>query len=113
MRSTIDGQDEVGEDMSVGTDPEQVSSRNASWNHLPQNVRGITMRELWDLYENHKTWLEELRWRCDGCHLTFAQEQGPCQSCGHQSGQMRMRNLYEVNAEIIRPACEAGNMSYV
>jgi len=120
----------------------QDRGRRSSWEGLPQHLRGIRLKELFDLCDDHRSWLEDLRWRCGGCHrscgcgsccggggsrrrlvrentnnvLRWNSEEadhGPCPSCGFTEGALQMRNLYEVNAEIIKPFCEGARTSYV
>eukprot|EP00928_Gymnodinium_smaydae_P080336 TRINITY_DN64052_c0_g1_i1.p1 TRINITY_DN64052_c0_g1~~TRINITY_DN64052_c0_g1_i1.p1 ORF type:complete len:579 (+),score=12.90 TRINITY_DN64052_c0_g1_i1:42-1739(+) len=89
------------------------ASKSKSWNALPQEVRGITLAELWRFYNSHKEWLETLVWRCDACHRSCQQDSGPCPHCNNDAGEMQTRNLYEVCDALIKPICEAEQVSYV
>merc|ERR1712232_1153762 len=84
-------------------------------------------------------WIEQPRWRCEACHracdcwvcaqmpskykfsasrlfwgLDFGRHpRCPVQECKGAVGTYQMRNLYEINEEIIMPACEPSRVSYV
>lgn len=88
-------------------------TKHESLQNLPHARRGITLRELWEFYDQKKSWLEELRWRCGTCHRSSGHTTGPCPHCQSKEGQPEMRNLYEVNAEMIKPACMLEQVSFV
>eukprot|EP00930_Biecheleria_cincta_P047558 TRINITY_DN32991_c0_g1_i1.p1 TRINITY_DN32991_c0_g1~~TRINITY_DN32991_c0_g1_i1.p1 ORF type:complete len:596 (+),score=81.06 TRINITY_DN32991_c0_g1_i1:28-1815(+) len=90
-------------------------TRSQSWTNLPQNLRGISLRELLEFYEERRDWIEELRWRCHRCKRCNDSQQGPCiqEGCGSSEGKLEGRNLYEVNEEMIMPACAPKRVSYV
>lgn len=108
---------------------------------MPQHLRGIRLRELFAICEDNLDWMEEMRWRCGTCHRSCSCEDctrqqrrqrcylahaptesllgekqgahGPCLFCGGGEGKRQMRNLYEVNAEVIKPRCEHLRISFV
>eukprot|EP00929_Paragymnodinium_shiwhaense_P045184 TRINITY_DN23117_c0_g1_i2.p1 TRINITY_DN23117_c0_g1~~TRINITY_DN23117_c0_g1_i2.p1 ORF type:complete len:683 (-),score=112.13 TRINITY_DN23117_c0_g1_i2:282-2330(-) len=88
-------------------------TRSQSWCELPQSLRGITLRELWAFHDSNKGWLTTEQWRCDACKTLSPQDEGPCPLCDHPTGVMQLPNLYEVNKQMILPACDGERISYV
>ncbi|CAJ1378379.1 unnamed protein product [Effrenium voratum] len=104
-----------------------LRTKTESWTQLPEGRRGIRVSELWDFYRPQTEWLEQLRWRCDICHQSCVcaaclgdmpedcehQQQCSCGGGDGAKGEMETRNLYEVAAGMIIPACAALKVSYV
>jgi len=112
-----------------------LRTKAESWEDLPQDKRGMTLQELHDFCDTGNAWIEQPRWRCGHCHKCCeASECAYCSStldptrrpmhdpctkpadgglCGCAEGKLQTRNLYEINAEMIVPRCEADKVSYV
>ena len=126
--STVDSKEDESEidlEMPKEEPKGRFRSKMESWTLLPEGHRGIRVCELWDFYGPKKEWLECKRWRCDACHRSCPPdfldntsetcvEHLQCFLCEEfATGRFECRNLYEVAAEMIVPACEELQISYV
>eukprot|EP00928_Gymnodinium_smaydae_P074718 TRINITY_DN57740_c0_g1_i1.p1 TRINITY_DN57740_c0_g1~~TRINITY_DN57740_c0_g1_i1.p1 ORF type:complete len:579 (-),score=69.96 TRINITY_DN57740_c0_g1_i1:91-1827(-) len=107
--------DESSDVENATSDFVTARAKRTSWRNMPHSKRGITLQELLDLYDANQEWLDERQWQCSVCATRSPSLEGPCISarCGSLEGEPKRRNLYEVNAKLIRPMCAEQKVSYV
>lgn len=93
-------------------------NRRKSLVRMSQDYRGITLQELKELRDENN--MTEQRWFCINypVHCQFSRPlldgaTEPCPWCGATKGAIRCRNLYELVNEVVKPKCQAQEISYV
>lgn len=93
-------------------------TRRKSLHRMSQQYRGITLQELKELRDDND--MREQRWFCINyplkCKFSRKSDESPnapCPSCGAESGKIRAKNLYELVNDVVKPKCQAQQISYV
>ena len=93
-------------------------TRRKSLHRMSQQYRGITLQELKELRDENN--MREQRWFCINyplkCKFSRKSDEspnGPCPSCGAESGKIRAKNLYELVNDVVKPKCQEQQISYV
>lgn len=98
-------------------------NRRKSLVRMSQDFRGITLQELKELRDENN--MTEQRWFCMNypVHCQFSRSlrddenendtASTCPWCGCRNGKLRCGNLYELVNEVVKPKCQAQEISYV